>query len=215
MPYRTSWANFLLWRYMTQYNLIFEPETKVFESQHQWISAAAVQYHLWKKDPINLNSLICAGTQAWYGILAIDNDKLNPNSSVKHVDGEDEILYSMLTEITRCGEQYFLHNAVFNAYFGYMMKVMPYFFLDYAGDYDGWQAKGIGMMQHAYSLEPENPLAKAMYYESQDIARTTQYNDACKELWSTMTLEQWGDGEVQQYFFRILQGEIFCNNAFI
>lgn len=194
---------------MTQYNLFFEPEIKALEARHQWISAALLQYHLWKKDPMNLNAILCAGTQVWYGILAIDYDMLNPKYSQKNIDQDDEILYSMLMEITRWGEKHFLHNAVFNVYFGYMIKVMPYFFLDYEGDYDGWQSKGIGMIGYAYRVEPENPLVKAMYYESLGGDIGKQYDAACKELWSNMTLDRWGDSEVQLYFYRILQGDRF------
>lgn len=65
------------------------------------------------------------------------------------------------------------------------------------------------MMHYSYKLAPHSPFTKAMQYESEYYGKDTPYYDACKEIWSQVTPTQWGDSEVQQYFFRILNGDFF------
>ena len=116
-----------------------------------------------------------------------------------------EEIEDMLMDVTRCGLKHFHNNSTFNAYFGYMFKVMPYFFKDYNGDYVGWQQKGISMMRYSYMLDSLNPLAKAMYYEI-DCDNESDYIQACQELWKQIDPIEWGQSEVQMYFYSVLNG---------
>ena len=191
---------------MTPYNLIFDPQVKELEELHQWDVAAKLVYQQWKKKPMDLNALLCAGTQAWLGLLDIDYDCLEPDSKYDRDMFDVDSLYDILTEVSRWGHAHFSENAVFNAYFGYMMQAMPYLFEDMKGDWDGWRKKGIEMMRYSYQLEPDNLFAKAMFYEPTYRNVGDSFYNACMEIWNDFTPEQWGDSSVQQYFFYILAG---------
>ena len=115
-------------------------------------------------------------------------------------------------EVTQYGLDHFSACACFNAFFGYMIKVMPYFFINYHGDYNGWYDKGIEMMKSAYQLAPQDLLAKAMYYEAMED--DTEYQNVCGQIWRALTPEDWGNSLVQQYFFRILNGDQFYPDAY-
>lgn len=195
----------------TQYILAFDAIIPTLEERHEWYLAAQYLFNSWKQNPNNLNNFLCAGTQAWYGILSIDYDRMDPNIVVdtKKLEDEEDRLYIMLTELTRWGFLHFAQNAVFNAYFGYMMKVMPYYFLDFNGDYDGWKKKGIAMMRQSFLLEPANPLARVMYYEADAYTADTAYLDACRDFWNCTDPADWGRTAVSSYFYNIFYGNVF------
>ena len=190
---------------MTQYKLHFDDVTKGLEIAHQWYSATQRLYELWERDPMNLNNLLCVGTETWYCLLACDYDSLDPEQQRIIPSFEVDKLYEILTIIFHYGERNFSENAIFNAYFGYMIRVMPYFFLDCAGDYVGWQNKGKKMVRSAYMQEPNNPFVRAIYFE-QESYQSEEFDAACKLLWSEVSPSVWGDSEVPQYFLRILNG---------
>lgn len=194
-----------------KYILDFNRNILEFEKNHQWYNAANLLYELWLADKSSINNLICAGTECWFGILAMDYDKHDPNNNTAFDAYAENQLYDMLSCITQYGFAHFLDNAVFNAYFGYMIKTMPYFFLNYSGDYERWQAKGIQMMEFSSILEPNNPFTKAISYEPGSATNDTLYRDACKELWSKTTLAEWGNSAVQRYFFGVLYGDLFTS----
>lgn len=193
----------------------FDPAVPEFESREEWEAAAKFAYDKWMQNPANLNALVAAGTQMWYTILLVEERKYNPfrqcsdsNTELPCTDG----FMVWLMEITRYGFDHFSESTSFNAFFGYMIKVMPYLFEDYQGDYVGWYYKGAGMMKKAYQLAPQDLLAKAMYYEA--IEDDMEYRNVCKQIWANLTPEEWGNSLVQQYFFRILNGDHFYPNAY-
>lgn len=199
---------------MKQYNLIFNPYVLELEQKQQWETVTEYVYLQWKENPMDLNGLLCVGTESWYALLISDYYRHHP-SPPEHIQlASEEKLQNYLMEATRWGRTHFSDQSMFNAYFGYMMKVMPYFFQDYHGDYIGYQEKGITMMRRAYELDPKNPLAKAMFYEPDFFGKDTPYFNACREIWENNTPEQWGNSKVQQYFFRILYGDFFYPNAY-
>ena len=150
----------------------------------------------------------------WYTLLVMDYIRNDPSPPTAVEFVPDIQLQKHLMNVTRYGFKHFANNPIFNAYYGYMICLMPYFFLDYNGDYSGWQSKGHEMMRRSYNLDTNSPFTKAMYYESEGSGKDTPFYDACKEIWSIMTPEQWGDSEVQQYFFRILHGDSFYIDAY-
>lgn len=196
---------------MTRFVLNFDEKVIDLEKKLQWDDAIDFLYQRWKQNPFDLNNLLCAGTESWY-VLEVFSYPVNYSYEDGRKLSDPERIADYLTEVTRWGFQHFADNAVFNAYFGYMMQCIPYIFLDFKGDYDGWQKKGENMMRLGYQQEPDNPFAKAMAYEFTDDY--SQYRNACRELWSAVTPEEWGDSEVQQYFFYILYGDLFYKNAY-
>lgn len=199
---------------MEQFQLDFEKQISKLEKENRWKTVVDIVLQQWTARPNNLGRLLCAGTQLWYTLLVMDNIRNDPfpPDTVELIP--DVQLQNSLMNVTRYGFKYFDDNPIFNAYFGYMISVMPYFFLDYNGDYCEWQAKGIEMIRRSYRLDPDNPFTKAMYHELDGYGKDTPYYDACKEIWSKITPTQWGDSEVQQYFFHILHGDSFYTDAY-
>lgn len=199
---------------MEQFRIEFDRNVLKLEKENRWKTISDAIFKQWQDHPDDLNCLLCAGTQLWYTLLEMDYIK---NSPVLHENTEfdsEQQLQNNLMEVTRYGFTNYGDNAIFNAYFGYMISVMPYYFIDYNGDYAGWKAKGIGMMRRSYKLSPNNPFTRAMFYESDCYGKDTPFYNACKEIWSEITPEQWGTSAVQQYFFHILQGNSFYPGAY-
>lgn len=193
--------------------IVLDPAIAEFESKGEWNAAAQYVYHKWMQNPASLCNLVASGTQIWYTLLLIEEIRSNPfskSSSIELPHPDEMMVYLM--EITRYGFEYFSAYAAFNAFFGYMIKVMPYFFQDYHGDYDGWYDRGVEMMKKSYQLAPRDEIAKAMYYEA--IGDDMGYRTVCKQIWTNHTPEEWGSSMVQQYFFRVLNGDSYYPNAF-
>ena len=199
---------------MEEFRLLFDKRIADLEKNNRWKTAADIVLEQWETNPNDLNCVLCAGTQLWYTILVMDyiRDDPSPPTAIEFIP--DIQLKKHLMNVTRYGFKHFANNPIFNAYYGYMICLMPYFFLDYNGDYLGWQEKGHKMMRRSYNLDPNSPFTKAMYYELEGYGKGTLFYDACKEIWSITTPEQWGNSEVQQYFFRILHGDSFYIDAF-
>lgn len=199
---------------MEPFRLMFDSRIPELEKENRWETIAKIVTQQWEERPNDLNCLLCAGTQLWYTLLVMDDIRNDPFPP-EHVEfASEEQLQNDLMRVTRCGLEHFSDSAVFNAYFGYMMETMPYFFPDYRGDYQGWRAKGLGMMRKSNALDPTNPFAVAMCYEPDAYGKNSSFHLACKALWESVTPEQWGTSEVQQYFFRILHGDVFYPNAY-
>lgn len=187
---------------MTSFNLQFEPEIKKIEKSCNWDSAAILAYQKWKEAPFNVNKLLCAGLQTWLGIIENEKVWLVSNSGVPFDSEKEVVMKNILKELAEWGSKYYHDNVLFNIYFGYLMDVMPYFF----GDYTESQEKGKSMIQKAYCIESENPLVRAIYFRM--VGETEKAANTCKEIWKIYSREQWGDSAVQDYFFRILNGEL-------
>ena len=199
---------------MQQFQLTFDKRIPKLEKKNCWKTAVDIVMQQWLANPHDLNCLLCAGTQLWYTLLVMDYIRNDPSPPTAVEFVPDIQLQKHLMNVTRYGFKHFANNPIFNAYYGYMICLMPYFFLDYNGDYLGWQTKGIEMMRLSYRLDPDNPFTRAMYYEQDGYGKDTPFYDACKEIWSKITPTQWGDSEVQQYFFRILHGDSFYKDAY-
>lgn len=193
---------------MTQYRLEFPPWLNVMETHGAWQEAIDLLYENWKKAPNNLNNTICLGGEIWYVLYLHSISKSDPAKSFPAIN--EDLLLARLVEVTRFGIAYFSNNAVFCSYFGYMIKVIPYFFYTDTEPYIltkdcfARQEAAINLMREAYAIEPGNPFAKVMYYETDNSA---EYYLACDELWKQTPVAQWGDSEVSQYFMRIMNGD--------
>lgn len=199
---------------MEEFRLLFDKRITTLEKDNRWKTAADIVLQQWEANPNDLNCLLCVGTQLWYTLLVMDYIRNDPSPPTAVEFVPDIQLQKHLMNVTCYGFKHFANNPIFNAYYGYMICLMPYFFLDYNGDYLGWQEKGHEMMRLSYNLDTNSPFTKAMYYVSEGSGKDTPFYDACKEIWSKITPEQWGDSEVQQYFFRILHGDSFYIDAF-
>ena len=199
------------------YNFILQFDKQIIENEkcNRWKTASCIAFDNWTKDKSNLNSLLCAGAQVWYTLL-IQNYYRSTCSAPINVELEQEsILQNKLIEVTQWGVENFLNDAMFNCYFGYMIKVKPHYFLGLCNeyDYDYWKTKGISMIRHAYELFPQDPLIKAVFYESISYGNT-EFQIACKNLWNTITPKLWGESEYQQHMFYILCGNDFYPYAY-
>lgn len=136
---------------MSTFLLHFASEIIKAEDMSNPGQATEIAYTQWKAQPMDRNLLLCAGTELWFAQIWQDYEiSFRPDSSI--VFGDQTLRLERLMEVTRWMFQYFENDAVCNAYFGYMIEVMPYFFIDYGRDYDGWQEKGRNMMKKAYRL---------------------------------------------------------------
>lgn len=199
---------------MEPFLLTFDNYVIELEKRKRWKTLVEHVYRQWNESPMSLPYLLCAGTELWYTILVMEKYR---NSPLPPPDTEIiaiEDIEEKLMAVTRFGFEHFSNDGTFNAYFGYMINAMPYFFADYGGDYDGWREKGINMMKNAYQLAPTNPFAKAISLEPNSFDRNLAYYNACKNLWTKITPTKWGISQVQQYFFGILCGYSFYPNAY-
>ena len=113
---------------MEQFQLRFDKRVPKLEKESKWETAANIVLEEWKNDPNDLNALLCAGTQLWYTLLMMDYIRNDPSSPIDIEIVPDLQLQKDLMDVTRYGFAHFAHNPIFNAYFGYMISVMPYFF---------------------------------------------------------------------------------------
>ncbi len=190
---------------MEDYILSIDPEVISLEKEGRWYDASLYAYNVWKTNP-SVSLSLSAGTQIWYTLLLIEYDQSSPHPQCDWTQIITQ-LQKLLMEITNFGFLHFEDNASFHAYWGYMIKLRPLFFLDCHGDYVGWWNKGFAMMKHAYTLDPCNPVAVAMYYEA-DNDLSVEYRDACRKLWEKIGPQEWGSSDVQLYFFMILNGNM-------
>ena len=196
---------------MEDFYLHFNKIIIEYEERGDWASATEVAFSNWETDPMNIRSLLCAGTELWYGMLMVDYyeclHKFLREPSTDVLLPPYDVLESRLNTVAHFGFTHFMNHPAFNAYFGYMIQCMPYFFLEYKGDYDGWRKKGINMIKSAHALNPTNPFLKAMACSVEE--QNEYFVDFCRELWCHVTPDEWGNSQVQQYFFRILNGDLF------
>ena len=50
--------------------------------------------------------------------------------------------------------------------------------------------------------------------ENEAMEDDTEYQNVCGQIWRALTPEEWGNSLVQQYFFRILNGDQFYPDAY-
>lgn len=190
--------------------LSFSTDILALEREKQWKSAAELAYQQWASNSQSINLLCCAGTEIWCALLEIEYEFAPAKISGREFD-DTRILQTLLWEVASYGEKHFAENANFNAYFGYMYNVMPYYFNGYNGDYTGFQKWGQTMMRKAYKLDPGNLFAAAMAYSN---GEPSNFIRACRVFWNKITPTQWGTGEVAEYFFHILNGPLFFPDAY-
>jgi len=190
---------------MKRYILQFDKKFLDLEDANLESDAVEYVYWRWKNAPMSIDRLLCAGVALWHAIRVYDYDIHNPSfERCADVQYEDN-LYGRLMEVTKWGMNFFSDDPSFNVYFGYLIEVMPYFFLDYGGDYDGWRQKGRDMIRHAHALDPNSVFVQAMLFRNEC---TDLFEDACVRLWMHVTPKQWGNSGFQQYLFYILNGNI-------
>lgn len=187
---------------MNVLNLYFDDSISQLEEENRWCTAAQCVMDKWKSCPANLNYFLCAGTQLWYTLMIWDYYEYDPNPPANLETALRLKIEEDLSNVTRYGFQNFANNPYFNMYFGYMISVQPLNFPD-IGDFLTLEKKGIEMMKYAYTLAPDDPLIKAIFY-------TTEYTEdifkkSCSELWAQSSLEEEYQSEVQAYFCRILR----------
>ena len=199
---------------MKKYCLTFSNDIIQLERDEMWIDAADTMYQQWEMNPGEIHCLLCAGTQLWYTLCLLDSEMSLPLQMTGN-DSTMESLEQKLWEIAQLGNTLFANDPAFNAYFGYMLSVQPIYFLQSGLDYLKLKKTGIEMIQRAYQIDPTSLFVQAVYYNSGCSGNQNLYRCICREIWKTITPEQWGSSEVNQYFFRILNGDQYSSKRLI
>ena len=176
--------------------LTFNEKVKELEHQNKWNEVFELLHIEWEEDKTNINNFLCLGTEIWF--ILVFYERLR----IKIID--KNLLYEKLKELKNYGFEKFENQKYFNAIFGYMIKVMPYLFIDdgTAVSYDEWQKKGEEMIRKAYLKEKSNPFFAALYFCS--IYDEEKMKDSCR-LFTQVKNEFFSeDEEVGAYFIRIL-----------
>ena len=197
---------------MKTYILNFDEEILSLEQKNKWGPAAVLAYQQWWNNPDSINCLLCAGTELWYAQLMNLYCEFEPIQPEGLDLGNKEELQKMLWEVTSYGEERFMENPDFNAYFGYMYRTKPYYFDGFNGDYDAWVERGDDLVRAAVMKDRENAFAVALSHISDNDS--SAFRCACERLWAEITPAQWGSSEVQKYFFRILNGPMYYPGAY-
>ena len=199
---------------MEQFQLDFDEAIVKLERENFWKGAVDIALQEWMAQPDNINRFLCAGVQLWHTLLIMDYIRNEPFPPEGVEFPPYPQMQSNLVNITQYGFDHFVDNPIFNSYFGYMISVMPHFFIGPNGNYLEWQERGLEMIRRSYIQSPDNPFVKAMYHALDDCSKGTPYYEACLEIWSNITPTQWGNSAAQQYFFHILHGDSFYINAY-
>lgn len=177
--------------------LKFNNKIKELEEQNKWNEIVELLTNEWEKDKTDLNNYLCLGTEIWF--LIVFYDRLR----IKSIDRNSLIL--KLNEIKNYGFDNFKNQVYFNAIFGYMIYLMPYYFFDGDGTaaaYDEWQTRGKNMMQKAYLKDKYNPVFAALYYNSHGKEEKFKKSSM---LFSQDKHKYFSESEeVGSYFIRIL-----------
>lgn len=172
----------------------FDKKVKSLERQNKWNEVIELLESQWKKDQSDLNKCLCIGTELWF--LLVFYERLD----IKDVNTNH--LADKLMDITNYGFEHFMNENSFNAIFGYMIYLMPYYFKDFDGDYYGWVNKGRNMMKKAYIAEKSNPVYSALYFNS--IGDDKSNKESCI-LFNQNKDKYFSEyEEVGSYFIRIL-----------
>lgn len=172
----------------------FDKKVKILESQNKWNDVIELIESQWKKDKLDLNKCLCVGTEIWFVLVFYERLEID--------DIDEKSLMEKLMYITNFGFEHFIDEASFNAIFGYMIYLMPYYFNDYGGDYEGWKNKGRDMMKKAYMEEKSNPVYAALYSRSQ--GEDEKNKEACSVFIQNKNSYFSESEEVGDYFIRIL-----------
>lgn len=120
---------------------------EVLEKQGLYMCAANYTFSRWLKDRDNLESLLRAGTEAWFADVndCLSNDLVDLKQCC-----------SNLTEAYQYGTTHFSDNSHFLCTFGYMLKLFPYYFNVFDGDFEKWSQHGKEMIKRAHQLMPSD-----------------------------------------------------------
>ena len=159
------------------------------EQNEQWGKAAEYLYDVWRINRSDINNLLTAGLEQWYYMTIYEPS--TPFMDISEVD----LCMRRLSEIMRFWTEHTPSEAACLALFGYCMKVQPFWFcLDSKKvDIDMIRAKGIGMIEEAHALFPDDDVISAIA------------NDSSIDFTGFMhELNQWDNSAIQQYFLSVL-----------
>ena len=195
---------------MDQYLLKIDPEICCLDNQMLWHTLAERVFRDWQESPNDLNRLLVCGTQLWYMLELDEYLRLDSNPPEEFESICAETVSHRLQEVVSYGLAHFSDNAPFNAYFGYLFKVKPEYFVTKTSGYLYWYEKGISMIKKAHELDPNSPFTRALYYQLEAYG----INEACREIWEQITPAQWGQTNFHCYMFSILWGDNFYPDAY-
>lgn len=187
---------------MSRYILQFPEEIKALERYIHWPDAVILLYKKWKQNPMDENNLVCLAMEAWYAILELEYVADNPWIPINN-ESEQKKIYDILREAVNFGKKYHGDGILFNMYVGYAAKATPVHFVELMDD---WRETGIAMIRKAYLKDDVDKLTRVFYYESLDMY-SEEYKTASRDLWTTISISDWGDSAVQRHLFFILDGD--------
>lgn len=133
---------------------ILKRDKKIEYLETQGIMVAVnYTYSQWTKEQNNLDAMLRTATEAWL-------------ANVYNYCSDDYVEYdkcdAILSETLQYGEIHFKDQAYFLCMFGYMLKLFPYYFNCFDGNFDKWSQIGRQMIAAASQLEPEEVLIQAI-----------------------------------------------------
>lgn len=157
-----------------------DSDVERLEQAQKWDAILDFTYQRWLKEKSNLQFLLRAGTEAWL---------INTYDYVEEVKKCDDILSSTI----EYGMEHFADNVGFLSIFGYMIKLFPYFFNFFDGDFQKWSQAGQQMILTAHSLKPDDVFIAALnaIESKQPIALPAEYFK--------------GNSEIEAYFRDVLR----------
>lgn len=199
---------------MKKYILSFQDWVCDLEEEFQWAKVTDMLYMHWKMNPLSMEKLLHAGTELWYALLECNYYKSAPKAPENFEFIDRDLTMNRLIEITKFGELHFGDNPIFNAYFGVMIDVQPFFFFTSEDNCEEWFEKGEKMIEYAYTQDSESLFVQGLYCQLTHSKGKEPFEEVCKKIWSVVTPKQWGESGVNRYFFYYLSGELFYPNEY-
>jgi hypothetical protein len=168
------------------------PELEQLELAEEWNKARDLVYTKWINEKMDLDNLLRVGTECWYVLVFWERID---SKGLKRAD-----FSGPLTEVKNFGLSFFKDSDTFNWIFGYMIKLFPYWFGDFDGDYDGWQNMGSNMVKLASEQNPNNRLAKMLSLSE----NSKDYNKISHEVKTNIDYYFSSNTEIERYFRRVL-----------
>lgn len=182
---------------MTNY---FPRELVNLETEDKWEDAVALLYNRWRSEPDNEERLIAAGLEIWF-VLAYTDGGCYPGMELL----DEDVLSTQLGELMQYGVNHFDQSVSFNVYFGYMIALLPYLFMEIGDSTDTWVEEGIRRICFAHQLCPDDLFISAVYHGV--MGPSDGFLQARHMLLEAVGSDLTGWSAVERQLFRILCSE--------
>lgn len=174
--------------------ILYRQEIIKLEKQNQWKQILDILRNDWENNRTDINDYLCYSLELWFVLNYFEGYLRNTK------DLEFNELLSQLKELYKYGTLVFKDDSYYNVYYGYMIYIMPYYFLDMIYQSPDKLVKiGHEMIKKAFLIDPIDPILSSFYKLSTqnlsiEVSRRLKYYD--------MILPE--DSVVSKYFSNIL-----------